>query len=73
MKIIIRPKKITHKNFKKFGDVICTKKVKPININDGYAKRFHNLGNINTLKKKLLPIFCSLLDSNSAKCEGVCK
>ena len=51
MKIIIKPKKITHKNFKKFGDVICTKKIKPININDGYAKRFHNLGNINTLKK----------------------
>ena len=51
MKIIIKPKKITRKNFKKFGDVICTKKIKPININDGYAKRFHNLGNINTLKK----------------------
>ena len=51
MKIIIKPKKITRKNFKKFGDVICTKKIKPININDGYAKRFHNLGNISTLKK----------------------
>ena len=51
MKIIIKPKKITRKNFKKFGDVICTKKIKPININDGYAKRFHNLGNIDTLKK----------------------
>ena len=51
MKIIIKPKKITRKNFKKFGDVICTKKIKPININDGYAKRFHNLGNINTIKK----------------------
>ena len=51
MKIIIKPKKITRNNFKKFGDVICTKKIKPININDGYAKRFHNLGNIDTLKK----------------------
>ena len=51
MKIVIKPKKITRKNFKKFGDVIYTKKIKPININDGYAKRFHNLGNINTLKK----------------------
>ena len=51
MKISIKPKKITRKNFKKFGDVIYTKKIKPININDGYAKRFHNLGNINTLKK----------------------
>ena len=37
MKIIIKPKKITRKNFKKFGDVIYTKKIKPININDGYV------------------------------------
>ena len=51
MKINIKPKKITRKNFKKFGDVICTKKIKPININNGYAKRFHNLGNISTSKK----------------------
>ena len=52
MKIIIKPKKITRKNFKKFGDVICTKKVKPINVNNGYAKRFHNLCRINTSLKK---------------------
>ena len=43
MKIIIKPKKITSKNFKKFGDLISTKKIKPININNGYAKRFANL------------------------------
>ena len=43
MKIIIKPKKITRKNFKKFGDVISTKKIKSININDGYAKRFNDL------------------------------
>ena len=30
MKIIIKPKKITRKNFKKFGDVISTKKIKSI-------------------------------------------
>ena len=48
MKIIINPKKITRKNFKKFGDVISTKKIKSININNGYAKRFDNLCNINT-------------------------
>ena len=48
MKIIIKPKKITRKNFKKFGDVISTKKIKSININNGYAKRFDNLCNINT-------------------------
>ena len=52
MKIIIKPKKITHKNFKKFGDVISTKKVKPTNINNGYAKKFANLCKINTSLKK---------------------
>ena len=52
MKIIIKPKKITRKNFKKFGDLISTKKVKPININNGYAKRFDNLCRINTSLKK---------------------
>ena len=48
MKMIIKPKKITRKNFKKFGDLISAKKVKPININNGYAKRFNNLCSINT-------------------------
>ena len=52
MKIIIKPKKITQKNFKKFGDLISTKKVKSININNGYAKRFNNLCRINTSLKK---------------------
>ena len=52
MRIIIKPKKITRKNFKKFGDLISTKKVKPININNGYAKRFDNLCKINTSSKK---------------------
>ena len=52
MKIIIKPKKITNKNFKKFGEVISTKKIKPININNGYAKRFHSLCKINTSFKK---------------------
>ena len=52
MKITIKPKKISHKNFKKFGDLISTKKNKPININNGYAKRFDNLCKINTSLKK---------------------
>ena len=52
MKIIIKPKKITQKNFKKFGDLISTSKAKPININNGYAKRFNNLCRINTSLKK---------------------
>jgi ureidoglycolate lyase len=49
---IIKPIKITKKNFAKFGELINTKKVNPININNGYAKRFHDLININTDKKK---------------------
>ena len=52
MKIIIKPIKINRKNFKKFGELISTKKVKPININNGYAKRFDNLCAINTSLKK---------------------
>ena len=52
MKIIIKPKKITRKNFKKFGDLISTRKAKPIKINNGYAKRFDNLCRINTSLKK---------------------
>ena len=62
MKIIIKPKKITSKNFKKFGEVISTKKIKPININNGYAKRFDNLCKINTSLKKgntIMSIFSS--------------
>ena len=52
MKLIIKPKKITRKNFQKFGDLISVKKKKSININDGYAKRFDNLCRINTSSKK---------------------
>ena len=48
MKIIIKPKKINHKNFKKFGDLISTRKKKAIKINNGYANRYDNLCNINT-------------------------
>ncbi len=52
MKITIKPKKITRKNFQKFGDLISVKKKKSININDGYAKRFDNLCRINTSSKR---------------------
>ena len=52
MKIIIKPKKITSKNFKKYGELISTKKIEPININNGYAKRFDNLCKINTSLQK---------------------
>ena len=49
---IIRPIKITKKKFSKFGDLIDTTKKNPININNGYAKRFNNLCKINTSSKK---------------------
>ena len=49
---IIKAKKITKKNFSKFGQLIDTSKKNPININDGYAKRFDNLINVDASKNK---------------------
>ena len=51
MKIIIKPKKINGKNFKKFGDLISTRKRRPIKINNGYANRYDNLSKISTSTK----------------------
>ena len=51
MNIIIKPKKITKKNFIEFGEVIDAANKKFININNGFAKRFDNLGKINTSMK----------------------
>ena len=48
---LVKAKNITKKNFSKFGQLINTSKKKPININDGYAKRFNDLINIDTSKK----------------------
>ena len=50
MKIIINPKPITKENFSKFGDMITTDNIKPIEINEGYAKRFDGIANLNTSK-----------------------
>ena len=33
--LVIKPKPITKENFKKFGDMITTADIKPIEINDG--------------------------------------
>ena len=52
MKIKIKPKKINKKNFSKFGQIIDTSKKKYFRINDGYAKRYDNLGKINTSLNK---------------------
>ena len=35
--LIIKPNLITKENFKKFGDMITTADIKPIEINNGYA------------------------------------
>tara|TARA_B100001079_G_C16294453_1_gene462459 strand:+ start:429 stop:923 length:495 start_codon:yes stop_codon:yes gene_type:complete len=48
MKLIVEPKPITKENFSKFGDVITTENIKPLEINNGYAKRFDDIANINT-------------------------
>ena len=47
---IIKPKTINKENFKKFGDMITTADIKPIEINEGYAKRFDGIANLDTSK-----------------------
>ena len=56
MRVLIKPVKITKKNFSAFGELINTKKRKPIKINNGYAKRYHDLGKVDTSSKKGKPI-----------------
>tara|TARA_B110000003_G_scaffold267080_1_gene294901 strand:- start:151 stop:645 length:495 start_codon:yes stop_codon:yes gene_type:complete len=51
MKISINPKPITKKNFSKFGDMITTDNIKPLEINNGYAKRFDGIANLDTSKE----------------------
>ena len=51
MKLKIEPKKINKKNFYKFGQIIDTSKKKYFKINNGFAKRYDNLGKINTSSK----------------------
>ena len=63
MKIEITPKLITKENFIKFGDMIATKDLIPIEINNGYAKRYDGIANLNTSKengKTTISIFSAL-------------
>ena len=63
METVIKPIKITRKNFTEFGDLISSEDINPIDINAGYAKRFDNLANINTSKdegKTVVSIFSAL-------------
>ena len=63
MEKIIKPIKISRSNFNTYGDLISTKDINPIDINEGYAKRFDNLADLNTLidnGKTIVSIFSAL-------------
>ena len=63
MEKIIKPVKISRSNFSSYGDLISTDDINPMNINEGYAKRFDNLANIDTSKdsgKTIVSIFSAL-------------
>ena len=47
---IIKPIPITKNNFSQFGDMISTSEIKPMEINNGYAKRYDGIANLNTSK-----------------------
>ena len=49
---IIKPIHITKENFSKFGDMISTKDIKPLEINNGYARRYDGIANLNTSNDK---------------------
>ena len=42
------PEAINKENFSKYGDLITTKDIEPLIINDGYAKRFDNIAKLDT-------------------------
>ena len=63
MEIIINPKPITKDNFSNFGDMITTNDIKPLEINNGYAKRFDGIANVDTSKdngETIISIFSAL-------------
>ena len=63
MEVMINPKPITKENFSKFGDMISTNDIKPIEINNGYAKRFDGIANVDTSKdngETIISIFSAL-------------
>ena len=59
----IKPIEISKANFAKYGDLISTNDINPMDINAGYAKRFDDLADLNTVKdggKTIVSIFSSL-------------
>ena len=45
---IIQPIPITKENFAKFGQLITTENIEPLEINSGYAKRFDQIAELDT-------------------------
>ena len=63
MEKIIKAIKINRSNFSMYGDLISIDDINPMNINEGYAKRFDNLANLDTSKddgKTIVSIFSAL-------------
>ena len=61
--LVIEPKPINKENFKKFGDMITTDDIKPLEINDGYAKRYDGIANLDAKKddgESIISIFSAL-------------
>ena len=59
----IKPKLINKENFKKFGDMITTDDIKPLEINDGYAKRYDGIAKLDAKKddgESIISIFSAL-------------
>jgi ureidoglycolate lyase len=61
--LVIKPKPINKENFKEFGDMITTDDIKPLEINDGYAKRYDGIANLDAKKdggESIISIFSAL-------------
>ena len=61
--LVIKPKVINKENFKKFGDMITTDDIKPLEINDGYAKRYDGIAKLDAKKdngESIISIFSAL-------------
>ena len=54
--LVIKPKPINKENFKKFGDMITTDDIKPLEINNGYAKRYDGIAKLDAKKDNGEPI-----------------
>ena len=57
----VKPIIVNRFNFAEFGDLISTSDVNPIDINAGYAKRYDNLADLNTLENGGKTIVLSLI------------